>query len=86
MKKEMETFRSNIVILQADEVVTEEQLGRIKEKSKKNNQRMDVLTSKVDEYIRKKEKEKEGLKIKMGEMKKKLSETEEKDKEEIKKL
>ena len=65
-------------------MVTKEQLGRVKEKSKIDNQRMDVLSSKVDEYIKKDEKEKQGLKIKMEEMEKKLSETEEKDKEEIK--
>ena len=80
----METFRSNVAILQADGVVTKEQLERVKEKSKIDNQRMDVLSSKVDEYIKKDEKEKQGLKIKMEEMEKKLSETEEKDKEEIK--
>ena len=52
MKKEMETFRSKITLLQADGVVATEQLGKIKERNKKEEQEMSILSSKVGEYIK----------------------------------
>ena len=86
MKKEMETFRSKITLLQADGVVATEQLGKIKERNKKEEQEMSILSSRVEEYIKKNEKEKEDMKIKMKEMEKKVNSSENTGEEEIKKV
>ena len=42
MKNKIKTFKSKITLLQADGVVTKEKLGRIKERNKKEDQRMNI--------------------------------------------
>ena len=39
-----------------EEIVAKEQLGRIKERDKKEDQRMNILSSRVGEYIKSNEK------------------------------
>ena len=74
----METFKSKITLLQADGVVATEQLGEIKERNKKQDQKMSILSSKEEEYIKRNEKEKEAIKKKMEEIEKKVKNSENK--------